>query len=165
MHVALCGEYTGTELQASSAVQLTLIIVPRGEGVGAEYMYGPEIVEPLQSTKCKIKNRYKHCFVRIEIEIIICKTGNILMQLDTPEKTHCPEFDTLEQVKFCGLLYGTVLHIYPAEQLTDMTLPIVAGVGTVYVYGPENVAALQSTIIEFMQEKRDNEYLHLIKKK
>ena len=54
---------------------------------------------------------------------------------------------TLVQVALCGPLYGVVLHLYPARQLTDMTVTDVAGDGIAYVYGPEIVDPLQSTAI------------------
>ena len=66
-------------------------------------------------------------------------------QDDPPEITHWPLLVTLVQVALCGPLYGVVLHLYPAGQLTDMTVPNVAGDGIAYVYGPEIVDPLQST--------------------
>ena len=64
---------------------------------------------------------------------------------DPPMITHCPLLDTLLHVAFCGSLYGTVLHIYPAEQFTGMFTPNIAGDGIEYEYGPEIVELLQST--------------------
>ena len=52
------------------------------------------------------------------------------MQFEPFAMTHCPAFDTLVHVAFCGPLYGTPLHLYPAEQFTDLMLPIGAGVDT-----------------------------------
>ena len=60
---------------------------------------------------------------------------------------HWPLLDTLLQVAFCGPLYGTVFHIYPEVQFTDISAPSVAGDGIEYEYGPEIVELLQSTAI------------------
>ena len=64
---------------------------------------------------------------------------------DPFEITHWPLLDTLLHVAFCGPLYGTVLHLNPAVQLTVMFSPSTGSDGIVYVYCPEIVDPLQST--------------------